>query len=84
MIKYVPRPYRRGYVYLMQKDEVETLKAVIHLRNTLIDRRICVETENRVDKKYWGWMRFSQPLPLWDAMEGGLVPIFNCYKSGAS
>ena len=66
----------KGYVYLMRKDELQTYRRILRLKGKLIDRRILTKPEPRGEINYWGWMRFDRPLPLYDAMEAGLVPIF--------
>ena len=81
---YKPEASSRGYVYLMQKDEVHTLRVIMKIKNVMLDRRIFLVPDDRNDKKYWGWMRFAKPLPLWEAMEAGLVPLFNMYRNDAS
>ena len=68
----------------MRKDEVNTIRVILPLKNVMIDRRIFTSPDERNDKKYWGWMRFARPLPLWEAMEAGLVPLFNMYRNDAS
>lgn len=74
-------PACRGYVYLMRKNEQDTYRAIGRLRGTIINHDTFIKPATIDNNKYWGRMRFRTPLPYWDAMEGGLVPLFNCYKA---
>lgn len=77
---YEPKPYR-GYTYLMRKDYHNTMGVIVNLKNIMIGKKILCEPDGRPTKKtYFGWMRFIKPLPLWEAMEAGLVPLFNMYR----
>lgn len=67
---------RKCFVYLMRYDEIRTIQHLSKIKARVVDRRIYINMEKRGDKYYWGWIGFDKPIPLWDAMEAGLVPIF--------
>ena len=78
---YEPKSYR-GYTYLMRKDYYTTMRVIVNLKNIMIARKLLAEPDGRPHKNtYFGWMRFIKPLPLWEAMEAGLVPLFNMYRA---
>ena len=78
---YDPDPWQHGYVYLMRKDERKTMKVLLKLKNVMIGKMIFNVPDYRDGNIYCGWMRFARPLPLWEAMEAGLVPIFDMYRN---
>ena len=80
-MSYIPRSQRPGYLYLMQKDIGVTRQIIRSLEIRVVDFETFKEPTKIDSHKYFGWMRFRSPLPDWDAMEGGLVPLFNCYKA---
>ena len=81
---YEPKLYR-GYTYLMRNDYNNTMRVIVKLNNVMIAKKILVVPDGRpYNKTYFGWMRFLKPLPLWEAMEAGLVPLFNMYRNDAS
>lgn len=81
MIEYNPYDWhstklRRGYVYLMKYHEIRTIQLLAGIKIRVCDRRFYTRRSRRGDKWYWGWIAFVEPLPLWEAMNAGLVPIF--------
>lgn len=77
----IPRTARQGYVYLMRNDVNKTYRYLRRIGARIVDKRILKE---KTSDNYYGWMRLPRPLPLWDAMDAGLVPLFNCYRSEAT
>lgn len=77
----IPKTSRKGYIYLMQKDINSTLRALWKLKPKIVEKRVLKE---KSEDNYYGWIRFPRPIPLLDAMDAGLVPIFNCYRTGAT
>ncbi len=75
----IPISARPGYIYLMRKDVNRTYKYLHRIGARVADKRILKEKNG----DYFGWMRFPRPLPEYDAMEAGLIPLFNTYRSGA-
>lgn len=85
MIDYNPAHWRstrirRAYVYLMKFNEIRTIQALKPVKCRIADRRFYLNMSKRGDKWYWGWIAFTKPLHPWDAMEAGLVPIFNTLR----
>lgn len=77
----IPKTARQGYIYLMRKDVTRTYRYLRSIGARIVDKRILKE---KSQDNYYGWMRFPRPLPVFDAMEAGLVPLFNCYRSEAT
>lgn len=61
----------------MQKDINRTLRTLWKIKPKIVEKRVLKE---KSEDNYYGWIRF--PRPLLDAMEAGLVPIFNTYRPG--
>ena len=81
MIEYNPHHWkntsiRRGFAYVMMFNEIKTIQLLKGVKTRICDRRFYTNRKPRGDKWYWGWICFEKPLPLWDAMNAGLVPIF--------
>lgn len=76
----IPVSARPGYIYLMRKDVNKTYRYLRRIGARIVDKRILKEKSH---DNYYGWMRFPRPLPEYDAMEAGLIPLFNTYRSGA-
>ena len=73
----IPRTARQGYIYLMRNDVNKTYRYLRRIGARIVDKR---RLKEKSKDNYYGWMRFPRPLPLYDAMEAGLIPLFNCYK----
>ena len=81
MMDFDPRKWKstriiRGYTYSMKYDAERTFKTLHGLKYRIVERRFFHQPSMWSDKYVWGWVKFEEPLPLWDAMEAGLVPIF--------
>lgn len=69
---------KRGkrYNYLMRFNEESTIKILSGMKVRMIDRQFYKKMKKKGRSWYWGWIAFNDPLPLFDAMEAGLVPTF--------
>lgn len=81
MMDFDPKKWRstrmiRGYTYSMKNNSEYTLKRLAGVRYRIVERRFFHQPSMWSDKYVWGWVKFREPLPLWDAMEAGLVPLF--------
>ena len=81
MMDFDPRKWKstriiRGYTYSMKYDAERTFKTLHGLKYRIVERRFFHQPSMWSEKYVWGWVKFKEPLPLWDAMEAGLVPIF--------
>ena len=77
-----PRAWRstrmvRGFTYSMRYDPDKTLDKLQGIKYRVVDRRFYNQPSMWNAKLVWGWMKLREPLQLWDAMEAGLVPMFN-------
>lgn len=66
----------RGYTYAMQHDQMLTLDKLTGIPCRIVERRFYHQPSMWHNKRVWGWIKFKEPLHLWDAMEAGLVPVF--------
>lgn len=81
MMDFNPRKWRstrmiRGYTYSMKHDAKQTLERLKGIEYRIVERRFFHQPSAWHDSIVWGWIKFKEPLQLWDAMEAGLVPIF--------
>lgn len=71
---------KKKYVYMMQLPDLVTIEKVSALHKRIVSHRFWLNRYRRGKHWYYGWVAFDEPLDDWDAMESGLVPIFDCYN----
>ena len=81
MMDFNPRKWKstriiRGYTYSMKNDSERTLKKLKGIPCRIVERKFFHQPSMWHDKYVWGWVKFKEPIPLWDAMEAGLIPMF--------
>lgn len=81
MMDYDPRIWQPtkmipGYTYSMMYDKEFTLQKLTGTEFRIVDRRFYHHPSMCRDKLVRDWIKFRNPIPLWDAMEAGLVPVF--------
>ena len=68
------------YIYVMHNNPFYTCEKIANLDARCIDYRFWNQMRQRGDRWYWGWVVFNKEIPLWDAMDAGLVPLFRKRK----
>ena len=63
---------KKRFVYLMQFNEKRTLQYLSGLKLRIVERKFFRATRERGKHRYWGWVAFTEPIELFDAMEAGL------------
>ena len=66
----------RGYTYSMRYDSDFTLMRLKGVSCRIVERKFFHQPSTWNEDRVWGWIKFKDPIPLWDAMEAGLVPRF--------
>ena len=66
----------KSFIYMMRYPKDVTVEHTSKLHRRIISHRFWFMRYQREKHWYYGWVAFEKPLPLWDAMEAGLVPIF--------
>lgn len=82
MMDYNPRVWRstrmiRGYTYSLKYHYDIVLKRLKEVDCRIVDRRFYNQPSTWKGKPAYGWIKLKEPIPLWDAMECGLIPEFN-------
>lgn len=67
---------RTRFIYMMRCPKDFTVERISRMRRRIVSFRFWMSKFQRDKHWYYGWVAFEKPLPLWDAMEAGLVPIF--------
>lgn len=68
--------FRKKFVYMMRFPHEFTTERISKIHRRIVAHRFWITRYQREKHWYYGWVAFENPLPLWDAMEAGLVPIF--------
>ena len=86
---YNPREWRstrmlRGFTYELHRPVDQIFENLTGVKYRLVDKRFYNHPSTWKGKNVWGWIKFREPLHIYDAMMAGLVPVFRDVITGGN